>query len=165
MPERLLDLHAVAPTLPPPSLDVLAAVEIEAEVRRVLQALAVPEYMEAWIRIPEFERIECHPDGRTFDRFRIDLFSNGSRQGTIHGSCLLSKPNRVTYLWEGSHAAHCASSIVEIWLLSYSSRCSLKLRHSGFFTLAERDWHSRMWQCSLTRLCGMMEGSLSTAHS
>jgi uncharacterized protein YndB with AHSA1/START domain len=44
------------------ALDILASEQIEAEVRRVLYALTTPEYMEAWLRFPEVDRIECRPE-------------------------------------------------------------------------------------------------------
>src|ERR1700722_10190214 len=76
------------------SFEVFASVEIEAEVQRILYALSTPEYMEAWLQLPGAERVECHSERRSFDRFRIDLFSSNTKLPCIYGSCLLSKPNR-----------------------------------------------------------------------
>jgi uncharacterized protein YndB with AHSA1/START domain len=142
----------------PISLDVLASVQIEAELRRVLYALATPEYMEAWLQLPEADRVECHSERRSFDRFRIDLFSCGKRQQSIYASCLLSKPNRVTYLWERTGAGNRVRSVVEIHLLGGPARCNLKLKHSGLFSRDEREWHSKMWNRSLDKLSRLIEG-------
>ena len=139
------------------SLAVSVSVQIEAEPCRVLYALAIPEYMEAWLQFPEADRIECHPERRSFDRFRIDLFSSGVRLRSIYGSCLLSKPNRITYLWECDLAGDHPRSMVEIRLCGGPNNCTLKLRHSGFCNLGEEEWHSRMWPRSLKNLCGLME--------
>jgi hypothetical protein len=140
------------------SLDIVASVQIEAESRRVLYALAMPEYIEAWLKLPEVDRVECYPDRRSFDRFRIDLFSSDECRGCIFGSCHLSKPDKITYLWERDRAGGCAKSIVEMRLCSGPGRCILKLRHSGFQSRAESQWHSTMWRYSLKNLCGLMEG-------
>jgi uncharacterized protein YndB with AHSA1/START domain len=140
------------------TLDILATVRIEAEVRRVLYALATPEYMEAWLQLPEVERVECHPEQRSFDRFRIDLHCSGNRQQSIYGSCLLCKPNRVTYLWERDHSGSRFKSVVEIHLFGGPSQCTLRLKHSGLSSHEDREWHSTMWQQSLVRLCKLMEG-------
>jgi uncharacterized protein YndB with AHSA1/START domain len=155
----LLDLRTVE--LAPPELchEIFASIQIEAELPRVLHALAVPEFMEAWMQLPDSDRIECYADGNTFDRFRIDMIRQGMLKGYISGSCLLSKPNRVTYLWEMSHLNRSSRSMAEIRLWYQAGRCMLKLRHSGLATPDEREWHSRMWQSSLSRLCGLMEGS------
>ena|ERR1035438_1830702 len=81
------DLFAIASaSFERESLHVSTSIRIEAETRRVLYALATPEYMEAWLQFPGMDRIECHPDKRSVDRFRIDLSSCGSRRGSINAS-------------------------------------------------------------------------------
>jgi hypothetical protein len=42
------------------NLDVSDSVQIQAEAQRVLYALATPEYMEAWLQLPEVDRVEGH---------------------------------------------------------------------------------------------------------
>jgi uncharacterized protein YndB with AHSA1/START domain len=143
----------------PISLNFMASVPIEAEVQRILYALATPEYMEAWLQLPEVDRVECHSERRSFDRFRIDLLSAGKRQQSIYGSCLLSKPNRITYLWEKDHGGSRVKSTVEIHLLGGPSGCTLKLRHSGIVSQDDREWHSAMWHRSLGKLCRLIEGT------
>lgn len=142
-----------------PSLDVVASVEIEADTRRVLYALAMPEYMEAWLQLPDTDRIECHPDQLSFDRFRIDLFSLCQRRGCIYGSCLLSRPDKITYLWERDRSGNRANSVVEITLRGGCYRCILKLKHSGFSNSLETEWHSAMWNRSLVKLSNLMKGT------
>jgi uncharacterized protein YndB with AHSA1/START domain len=152
---------AVASTFGAPErtpTDVLASVRIEAELRRILYALATPEYMEAWLQMPNAERVECHSEQRSFDRFRIDLLSAGRKEQSIYGSCLLSKPNRVTYLWEKEHRSALSRSMVEILIFGGSTFCSLKLKHRGLVGEDERDWHSLMWSRSLVKLRILMEG-------
>jgi uncharacterized protein YndB with AHSA1/START domain len=148
-------------TLPasgPASPDIMASVQIEAEARRVLYALATPEYMEAWLHLPDVERVECHPERRSYDRFRIDMICSGKRQGSIHGACLLSRPNRITYLWESDQAGVLVRSLVEIHLYGCPSRCTLKLKHSGLLSQHEREWHLRMWERSLKKLSSLIGG-------
>jgi uncharacterized protein YndB with AHSA1/START domain len=140
------------------SLDVSDSIHIQAEVQRVLYALATPEYMEAWLELPEVERVECHSEQRSFNRFRIDLLASGKQRQSIYGSCLLSKPNRITYLWERDNGGSRARSMVEIHLLGGPTRCVLKLKHSGLVRQDERDWHSTMWRRSLVKLCRLVEG-------
>jgi uncharacterized protein YndB with AHSA1/START domain len=162
MPHGTLDCEVLAEqmsaTSDPIPLEVSASVQIEAEPSRVLYALAIPEYMEAWLQFPEMERIECQPELRSFDRFRIDLTRSGGSRRTILGSCLLSKPNRITYLWERDIADGRPGSMVEMRLWGGPSQCTLKLRHIGFRNQDEREWHSEMWPCSLRNLCKLMKG-------
>jgi hypothetical protein len=139
-----------------PPFDIFGGTRIEAETRRVLYALTMPEYLEAWLRFPDINRIECHPEQRSYDKFRIDLFSSGAREGSIHGSCLLSMPNRVTYLWERRHLALRFKSIAEIWLYRGDRHCTLRLRHSGLESLQDSEWHLLMWRLSLEKLCAIL---------
>lgn len=138
-------------------VDIIASVQIDAEVQRILYALATPEYMEAWLRFPEAERVECQSVQRSFDKFRIDVFSSQRKKQSIHGSCLLSKPNRVTYLWDRDQTGTQSRSVVEIVILGGPSRFKVRLKHSGLTNYDDRERHSTMWQHSLTNLRVLME--------
>jgi len=161
MSQAILDLQSARESAPPIStpvaLDIFASVQMNAEPCRVLYALAIPEYMEAWLQFPDMDRIECHSERRSYDRFRIDLFCAGARRHSIFGSCLLSKPNRITYLWEREHSGDRAGSVVEIRLWGDLNRCNLKLKHSGFRSPSESESHSRIWHRSLNKLSTLME--------
>jgi hypothetical protein len=146
-------------------LEICASVAIHAEVQRILYALSTPEYMEAWLQLPGAERVECYSEQRSFDRFRIDLFSANTRIPSIYGSCLLSKPNRVTYLWEKNCVGFRPRSLVEISLSGGPHRCTLRLKHCGLPSEEDREWHSTMWQLSLNKLRILMERIESTKRS
>jgi hypothetical protein len=139
------------------SLEIFASVKIQAEVRRILYALSTPEYMEAWLQLPGVERVECHSERRSFDQFRIDMFSSNKKLPSIYGSCLLSKPNRVTYHWDKNHLGISSWSVVEIHILGGPNCCVLKLTHRGLTNEDDREWHSTMWQVSLIKLRILME--------
>jgi uncharacterized protein YndB with AHSA1/START domain len=143
---------------PPISLNLSASIQIKAEPYRVLYALAMPEYMEAWLQFPDVDRVECHSEMRSFDRFRLDLLRFAKVQRSIFGSCLLSKPNRITYLWDRSRAGEQPQSVVEMRLSGGPDRCILRLRHTGLCKGDERDMYSGMWPRSLKSLCGLVEG-------
>jgi len=147
------------------SMEIGASVAIQAEVQRILYALSTPEYMEAWLQLPGAERVECHSEQRSFDRFRIDMFSSSAKLPSIYGSCLLSKPNRVTYLWEKNCVGLRSRSLVEITLLANHNRCTLWLKHRDLTNEQDREWHSAMWQLSLNKLRILMERIESTKSS
>jgi len=140
------------------SLDVFALVKINADSRRVLHALAMPEYLETWMRPPDTNQIEIHSAHGSRYGFRIDLFPSSESRGCIYWECIFSIPDRIIYLWERHHAGNRARSMVEICLSSHLRGCSLKLKHSGFRNKAETEWHSKMWHSSLKTLCGIMDG-------
>jgi uncharacterized protein YndB with AHSA1/START domain len=151
------EMAEAAPASPTILLDIAASVRLAAEPCRVLYALSIPEYMEAWMQFPEMDRVECHSDKRSFDRFRIDLFRSGARWQRIYGSCRLNKPNRITYLWGRDHCGDRVMSLVELHLWDKSSHCNLMLRHTGFRNSDERERFSRMWSPSLKRLSRLLE--------
>lgn len=143
--------------------DIMASIQIEAEARRILYALATPEYMEAWLHPPGVERVDCHPERRSYDKFRIDMICSGKRSGSIYGACLLSRPNRVTYFLESDRGGGLAKSRVEVYLYVSVNRCILKLKHSGLSSQKDREWYSRMWERSLDKLSKVIGGSGAVA--
>lgn len=136
---------------------VRVSVAIQAEWARILNALMVPEYMDLWLAMPDVERLECCPEQRFAGGFRIDIFAGGREPKTIYGSCLRTRPNEISYLWERTHGGNTARSVVKLRLRSGPRRCSLQLWHHGLWNQREIEWYSRMWQKSLDRLRDVME--------
>jgi uncharacterized protein YndB with AHSA1/START domain len=156
--------RAVSMKLDHATCDVMASVVIGAEWRRILHALTIPEYMETWFEMPDVERVECRSEVRSLDRFRIDTFVAGARKQSIYGSCIRSKPDEITYLWDRTRAGSTARSIVKMRLKAGPRRCTLHLSHRGLWDEQERAWYSTMWRRSLHRLCGLMEGMSYLTH-
>jgi hypothetical protein len=138
-------------------LDVVESAQLEAGWLRVFYALTLPEYIEAWLRLPEAARIECLPESNSLCGDRIERFLANSLQQKICASRLLTKSHKITYLWEQTHAKHNAKSVVEFRLRGGSHRSVIKLRHQGFLDHRERDRHARIWQCSLEGLRRLMK--------
>lgn len=138
-------------------LDVVESAQLEAGWLRVFYALTLPEYIEAWLRLPEAVRIECLPELNSLYGGRIDRFLASSPQRKIYASRLLTKSHKITYLWEQTDAKHNVKSIVEFRLRGGSHRSVIKLRHQGFLDHRERDRHARIWQSSLEGLRKLMK--------
>jgi uncharacterized protein YndB with AHSA1/START domain len=154
----------IAATLKRAELDVAMSVEIKAESRRVLYALTLPEYMEAWLQMPDWERLECSADPRAPNSFHIDLYSSETSYARIEGFCLLSNPNRIIYRWKNTCAGSTAETMVGIHLTSGPGQCIVDLEHRGFCNMEESVWHSRMWHSSLDKLCRLMTKTNVSAH-
>jgi len=142
--------------------DVRASVVIEAEWPRVLNAITVPEYLDVWITMPGVERLECSAEPKVLGSFRIDVFASGTLQTAIYGSCIRSKPDEVSYLWERNRAESIEKSLVKLRVRGGPRRCSLQVKHRGLWDQEERDWYSMMWQESLNKLRMVMEKRSST---
>jgi hypothetical protein len=146
-------------------LDVHTSVLIEAEYRRILYALTMPEYMEAWLRIPGAERIECRAEPRSVHNFRIHLSTTSTLPQIIYGSCFFSRPNTITYLWERTRMGSIAKSIVRMQLRGGTKVCSLQLSHSGACARKQHDSYRMMWCDSLNALRTLMESTHTRLHA
>ena len=146
-----------AATLEQAELDVAVSVEIEAESRRVLYALTIPEYMEAWLQMPDTEKLKCSSDSRAApNSFHIDLYSAKAPRARIKGSCLRLDPDRIIYLWRNTCTGSTGETMVDIHLNSGPGQCTINLNHRGFCNMEESLWHSRMWHRSLDKLGRLM---------
>lgn len=154
----------MAVTLDQAQLDVALSVEIEAESRRLLCALTIPEYMEAWLQMSGAEKLWCFADPGAPNSFHIDLYSAKARRARIKGSCLRLDPDRIIYLWRNTCTGNTAETIVDIALKSGPCQCTISLTHRGFCNMEESLWHSRMWHRSLDKLGRLMTMMNGSAH-
>lgn len=156
----------MAVTLEETALDVAVSVEIEAESRRVLYALTIPEYMEAWLQMPDTENLlQCHSTSRAPNSFLIDLYSAKARRARIKGSCLRLDPDRVIYLWRNTCTGSTGETMVDIHLKNGPGQCTINLNHRGFCDMEESLWHSQMWHRSLDKLGRLMTMMNRPAHT
>jgi uncharacterized protein YndB with AHSA1/START domain len=141
------------------SSDVRVSVAIQAEWQRIFHALAVPEYMDAWLTMSGIEGLECRPEQGHADSFRIDFLIAGASPKTIFGTCIRTRPDEISYLWEKALSESTARSLVKMRLRRGPRRCSLHLIHHGLWGQKECEWYSVMWQQSLDKLRALMEHS------
>jgi uncharacterized protein YndB with AHSA1/START domain len=159
-PPFLLDTATIfAPASRHELLDIHASVLIEAEYRRILYALTMPEYMEAWLRFPGAEKVDCRAETRSLRNFRIHVEGASVRHRTIYGSCFISRPNTITYLWDRTRMGSIAKSIVRMQLRAGSRRCALELSHSGACEKTQQESYRMMWRDSLDALRSLMEST------
>jgi len=141
-------------------LDVHASVLIKAEYRRILYALTMPEYMEAWLRFPGAEKVECGTEAHSSCNFRIRVeHAYSAPPRVIYGSCFFSRPNTITYLWDRSRMGSIAKSIVRMQLRVGSKMCALELSHGGACEKMQRESYRVMWRDSLVALRNLMEST------
>jgi uncharacterized protein YndB with AHSA1/START domain len=132
---------------------VSLSLRIAADRRRVIHALSIPEYMEAWLRAPDPGDLLFVFDPENHERFRICLYRAEGLHASIHGSSRVVDANRVTYIWKTTSRGRTTETLVEMQLAGGSRGCALRLKHSGLRDKAERAWHHSMWHRSLERLC------------
>lgn len=148
------DKRRMAPTVSQPCAEVRVSVAIQAEWRRILNALTVPEYVGAWFAMPGMERLECKPESKSLS-FCMEIFVSGAV--AVYASCRPSRAGEITYLWENVHMGTSAKSRVKMRLMAGPRRCSLCLTHEGLQNPQERELYSMVWRISLDRLRKVME--------
>jgi uncharacterized protein YndB with AHSA1/START domain len=139
--------------------DVALAFRIEADSSRVLYALSMPEYIEAWLQAPDAEELQFVFNPVTQDAFRIDLYRAEAIQASIHSLCRVVNANQVKYTWKTTSPIGVTETVVDIQLRRSSGGCILGLVHSGFKSTVESAWCCKMWHQSLERLGRLMKKS------
>jgi hypothetical protein len=145
--------------------DVVLSYQIEADSSRVLYALSIPEYIEAWLRAPESDdmRFVFIPEGR--EAFRIDLYRGGVPLSSIRSSCRIVSSNQVRYTWKMDSLISTTDTRVDIHVRCSPGGCILGLKHSGFRSSEESAWYDKMWHQSIESLCRIVsKNRTSAAH-
>jgi hypothetical protein len=131
---------------------VAMTVSVNADRHRLLQALTVPEYMEAWISIPGASQDQRITATCAAERYWILACSGAGFITTISGSYRVCRMRKLVFTWSKGSAAKALPSLVTIRLLGDFARTTLRLSHSGLASNAEYLWHRAFWECSLERL-------------
>ena len=147
MPATILDQHRN---------EVALAFRIEADNSRVLYALSMPEYIEAWLQAPDSEELQFVFNPVTQEAFRIDLYRADVLQASIDSACRVVNANQVRYSWKTTSPTGRTETVVDMRLRRSSGGCILGLKHSGFKSTVESAWCNKMWHQSLERLGRLM---------
>jgi uncharacterized protein YndB with AHSA1/START domain len=129
---------------------------VNADKRRIFDALTLPEYTETWLCLP-CGHTDCHTVASESDgRFRFDHFVAGTIDLSISGSYQVCRRGKMSFTWQKSIAlqtpGNSPETAVLIRLYGEFSSSTLYLSHSGFFSADEFRWHHDMWQRSLKKL-------------
>ncbi len=152
---QILSRSPVVAIHPYAESEIVLSSPAEVGSRRMMYALSISEYIEAWLRAPDPEELFVF-GAVTHERFHVDLYRAEARRASIHGSARVVSRNQVTYVWKTISATGVAHTAVDFRILEGRGRCVVDLRHSGFHNPADREWHRKMWDRSLNRLCSLM---------
>lgn len=157
-------LFRAAETLLEPSsseMDVVLSCGFVGDQSRVLYALSIPEYIEAWLKAPDAmeQRFVFNLQGQ--GGFQMDLYRSDALQERIHGYCQIISSNQVRYWWTAASRFRSAKTLVDIETLWRMGWCTINLKHSGFVNASDSDRYREMWCQSLLRLCRLL-GKMST---
>lgn len=138
---------------PPYTID--ACVRVHAETRRIFQAIVVPEYLEAWLRIPEAGTSwEIAPLWQTTG-FALKWCSAKAAQTRILAAYKIRRKRNLTICWTLEKDELPRDSTVIIRINGDFGWSVLSLFHVGFRTFDEFAWHRQLWGTSLERLANL----------
>jgi uncharacterized protein YndB with AHSA1/START domain len=154
---RLPRTHERNSCLNPRERQIELRVTVNANTRRIFDALTLPEYTETWLCLP-CNHTDCHTiASQSRDHhFRFDHFIAGTIDLSISGSYQVCRRGKMSFTWQKSIAlqtpGNSPETAVLIRLYGEFSSSTLYLSHSGFFSADEFRWHHDMWQRSLKKL-------------
>lgn len=123
---------------------------------RILQALTVPEYMEAWLCLPG-DTMPSVSASRTPNGYRIQRHGSCGCEIDIAGSYLTFRRTKLLFTWQDRAGVAGPESLVLIRLHGEFARTRLCLYHLGLGSREIRDWHLDMWKGSLDRLSALFK--------
>lgn len=129
---------------------VSASIRVRAETRRLFQALVVPEYLEAWLKIPDEGASWSIIPMQRAEGFVLE--SVNCKPVRIFAGYTSWRRRRLSISWrvERNRLSEESSVIVR---LAGDFECSiLSLCHTGLGSFEEYVWHRRLWTESLERL-------------
>lgn len=132
-------------------------VSIKADVRRLIQALSFPEYVEAWIAFPG-EMPGCTTmAARDHDDFAIEHSCSGRHSVLISGRYRASRRHRVAFSWRVDGDLSVPETTIEIRLRGDFERTTVKLQQTGFVSRHDCAWHRALWMGSLAKLAALYD--------
>jgi hypothetical protein len=129
---------------PAPDRRIAMKVKVNANTRRIFNALIEPEYRELWIRLPGQDHSGRIVAMQSKDLFRIDYFQSETLSLTIRGSYRRCRHRKITFNWWKA-PLNSVSGFVEIRLDECFDNSILSLTHCSIFEKKE---------ISGTRKCG-----------
>jgi hypothetical protein len=143
--------------------EIALSVNVDADTRRVLQALTVPEYLETWISHPESKPGCMVRASRIAFSYRIDFLQNEMLEASISGSFRMLQRDKLLMTWRRFGVCEEAQSMVNVLLQGGGGSSLLELRHFGLPSRSEYEWHEKLWGASLRNLRRLFQGRPSVA--
>jgi hypothetical protein len=131
---------------------IFKAVRVNADAHRISQALTVPEYLEAWISIPNAAPGSCTLVSLADNGYRLDHDCANCPALSISGSFLYCHLRKMRLSWRRTANASYAESVVDFRLRGDFGSSIVELRHSELASDEEHAWHEALWQRSLEKL-------------
>lgn len=139
---------------PTSSLDwsIAHSVSVDADARRVSQALTEPEYLEAWISMPDQVEGSWIIASKRSNGYGLDHWRAGRIVTSVVSSFLFCHQRKMRLSWRTMCGTNLAESLVDFRIRGNFGGSVIELRQTNFVSAADRLWHQTLWQRSLETL-------------
>jgi hypothetical protein len=135
------------------------SIDVDADARRIFSALTVPEYLEAWIDLPDCGKNSVIVAAATDNGYRLDHYTDGRVNVSIAGSYLFCHQRKLRLFWRETRLPNHADSLVDFRLRGNFGSSVLELRHMSLGSTEEYIWHERLWRGSLDKLTSLLRSA------
>ncbi len=136
--------------------NIAMSIHVNADTRRICQALTVPEYLETWICIPDQKagaQVVAFEHG---NGYRVEHYAAGRVAVSINGSYLYRHQRKMRLFWRTTRREDCTESLVDFRLRGNFGSSILELRQIMLTSAADYLWHQKFWQTSLQTLASLL---------
>ncbi|MGB8031998.1 MAG: hypothetical protein WCF30_20290 [Terracidiphilus sp.] len=138
---------------------VAKSIGVDACTRRIFQALTLPEYLEAWIEMPDQTADSFVVASQDANGYRLSHCFAGRTAVSIASSYLFCHLRKMRMLWRKTRGPICAESVVDFRLRGNFGSSILELRHTELDSAEEFFWYQRLWQGSLKKLASLLRSA------
>jgi hypothetical protein len=144
---------------------VFLMIGVDADARRISQALTEPEYLEAWITMPDQVSLPGHAESspvvaaKTAEGYRLDQYSSGRVIASFVGSFLFCHQRKMRLNWRNIACPDLPESLVDFRIRGNFGGSILELRHTAFHSAGDFLWHQQLWSASLPRLASILRSA------
>jgi len=147
--------------LPAPRSDwaIALSIGINADARRIRQALTEPEYLEAWIAMPDKAEDSSIVASKTANGYGLDHWRAGHIITRIIASFLFCHQRKMRLSWCYLSGPNSANSLVDFRIRGNFGSSVLELRQTAFVSAGDYLWHQALWQHSLETLAQILRST------
>jgi hypothetical protein len=150
---------------------VFLSIGVDADARRISQALTEPEYLEAWITMPDQismrDGVSMPNSGeqspivatKKADGYRLDQYRDGRVIASFAGSFLFCHQRKMRLTWRNAACPDVAESLVDFRIRGNFGGSILELRHMSLQSASDFLWYQQLWSASLPRLASILRSA------
>jgi hypothetical protein len=135
-----------------PDWAITLSISVDADARRISQALTEPEYLEAWISMPGQAEGSSIIASKRANGYGLDYCRAGRVVTSIVGSFLSCHQRKMRLRWRKVCSPSLAESLVDFRIRGNFGSSILELRQTAFSSADDYLWHQTLWQRSLETL-------------